>query len=86
MASTASHLNASISDIEAVAISDYSFFEIIPTPMGPEEVTHLGTVAMSYIDPTTGYQCHASIAATRKDNWKTYLEAYEFVGQPACRI
>jgi hypothetical protein len=85
MAAVASNLNVSVAEVESIEITNYSFFESISTPMCPEEITHLGTVEISYVDPTTQYNCHAVINVTKKDNWKSHLETLEFVGQPTCR-
>ncbi len=79
-AATASHLNVSLEDVTSLRITEYRFWESIPTPMCPEEITHEATIELTYNDVTALVPtvCDAKFKATKLDNWESNTATYRY--------
>ncbi|MGE0174991.1 MAG: hypothetical protein AB7T49_19515 [Oligoflexales bacterium] len=79
IAAVASELKVGLETTTKLAIDSYKWWESIPTPMCPDELTFIANVKVEYITiGETSDKCAAYLAVTKKENWKENSDSFSF--------
>lgn len=83
------NLNISLEVVKSVSVVNFHFYESIPTPMCPKEVTYEGVIFYDYMDPTAmrPTQCQVTLNVTKKEDWITHVDRFLVNNpEPACTV